>query len=127
MLSSVTSRRDPSSRVDMLVMGRMRFCEKCGSYMHISPGRYSCPKCGNETHDQVVEVRRIERHDAAPVDVIDESEIEYVKVKERCPRCGNLEAFRRVSVVAGEHAGIRQERSIERLRCTKCQHLWSRT
>lgn len=110
-----------------MLVGRMKFCEKCGSYMLKSPGRYSCPKCGNEAHDQVIEVRHIEHTDAAPVDVIEESETEYVKVKERCPRCGNLEAFRRISAVAGEHAGIRQERSIERLRCTKCQHSWSRT
>jgi len=75
----------------------------------------------------MIEVRRIERHDRAPVDVVDESETEYVKVKETCPKCGNSEAFRRTSIVAGEHAGIRQERSIERLRCTKCQHSWNRT
>jgi transposase-like protein len=50
-----------------------------------------------------------------------------VKVNETCPKCGNPEAFRNVSVVAGEHAGIRQERSVERLKCTRCQYSWNRT
>lgn len=105
----------------------MKFCEECGSYMHRVPGGFSCPKCGNEAHDQVIQVRRIDRRDSSPVDVVDNSEAEYVKVRETCPQCGNSEAFRTVSVVSGEHAGIRQERSIERLKCTKCQHSWSRT
>ncbi len=90
-------------------------------------GGFSCPKCGNETHDQVIQIRRIDRHDSSSVDVVDNSEAEHVKVREECPQCGNPEAFRIVSVVSGEHAGIRQERSIERLKCAKCQHSWSKT
>lgn len=92
-----------------------------------APGGFICPKCGNETHDQVIQVRRIDRPDSSSVDVVDISDSEYVKVRETCPQCGNPEAFRTVSAVSGEHAGIRQERSIERLKCTKCQHSWSRT
>jgi len=95
--------------------------------MHKAPGGFSCPKCGNEARDHAVQVRRIERSDSSSVGVVDRSEAEYVKVNEACPQCGNPEAFRGVAVVAGEHAGIRQERSVERLKCTKCQHSWSRT
>jgi DNA-directed RNA polymerase subunit M/transcription elongation factor TFIIS len=95
--------------------------------MHKAPGGFVCPRCGNQAHDDAIQVRRIERHDSSSVEVVDKSEAEYVKISETCPRCGNPEAFRSLSVVAGEHAGVRQERSVERLRCTKCQHSWSRT
>ena len=98
--------------------------------MHKAPGTsggFSCPKCGNEAYDHAIQVRRIERRHSSSVEVVDRSEAEYVKVSEICPQCGNVEAFRNLSVVAGEHAGIRQERSVERLTCTKCHHSWSRT
>jgi DNA-directed RNA polymerase subunit M/transcription elongation factor TFIIS len=90
-------------------------------------GGFSCPKCGNEVRDHEIEVRVIEHDDSSSVGVVDRPEAEYVKVNETCPKCGNPEAFRNVSVVAGEHAGIRQERSVERLKCTRCQYSWSRT
>jgi predicted nucleic-acid-binding Zn-ribbon protein len=90
-------------------------------------GGFSCPKCGNEVRDHEVEVRVIEHDDSASVGVVERPEAEYVKVNETCPKCGNPEAFRNVLVVAGEHAGIRQERSVERLKCTRCQYSWSRT
>lgn len=102
----------------------MKFCDKCGSYMQRTVGGFSCARCGNEIHNHVVEVRRMERHDSSSVDVVGESEEGRVKINERCPRCGNLGAFRRVSFVSGEHAGIRQERSVEHLRCAKCKHSW---
>ena len=92
-----------------------------------APGGFSCPKCGNETHDHAIQVRRIERGDASSVAIVDKREDEYVTVPETCPKCGNPKAFRSVSVVAGEHAGIRQERSVERLKCTRCQYSWSST
>lgn len=104
----------------------MKFCERCGSYMHRVPGGFSCLRCGNENHDEVIEVLSVQRRDSS-VEVVDESEVELVKVKEICPQCGNREAFRVVFVVSGEHAGVRQERSIERFKCTKCLHRWSRS
>jgi len=102
----------------------MKFCEKCGSYMQRTVGGLSCPRCGNEVANPTVEIRRIERHDSASVDVLHESEVGHLKVSEKCPQCGNSEAFRRISFVSGEHAGIRQERSVEHLRCPKCGHSW---
>jgi DNA-directed RNA polymerase subunit M/transcription elongation factor TFIIS len=92
-----------------------------------TPGGFSCPKCGNESHDHAIQVRRIERGDSSSVAIVTHREDEYVTVPVTCPKCGNREAFRSVSVVAGEHAGIRQERSVERLKCTRCQYSWSRT
>jgi DNA-directed RNA polymerase subunit M/transcription elongation factor TFIIS len=105
----------------------MKFCEKCGSYMLKAPSGFSCPKCGNEAHDHAIQVRRIERGDSSSVAIVDKREDEYVTVPETCPKCRNPEAFRRFFAVAGEHAGIRQERSVERLKCTRCQYSWSRT
>ncbi len=90
-------------------------------------GGFSCSKCGNQVHDQAVQVRHLEHSQSSGVEVVERTEAEYVTVREICPQCGNPEAYRSVSAVTGEHAGIRQERSIERLRCTKCQHSWSRT
>ena len=105
----------------------MKFCEKCGSYMQKAPGGFSCPKCGNQALDQEVQVRHLEPRESSSVEVVDRSDTEYVTVRETCPQCGNPEAYRSVSAIAGEHAGIRQERSIERLKCTKCQYSWTRT
>jgi len=94
--------------------------------MHRVPGGFACPKCKNQVDDRAVQVTRIERRDSSTVHVIDDSEAEYVKVRETCPQCGNREAFRRVLFVSGEHAGIRQERSVEHLKCTRCSHSWSK-
>lgn len=104
----------------------MKFCEKCGSYMRKTTKGFSCVQCGSEIQERIIEVKHMGNRYPSPVDVIGQSEVGYVKVTQRCPRCGNLEAFRRVSVVSGEHAGIRQERSIEHLRCTKCSHSWTK-
>jgi DNA-directed RNA polymerase subunit M/transcription elongation factor TFIIS len=95
--------------------------------MQKESGGFSCPKCGNQVHDQAVQVRHLERPPSPDIEVVERTEVEYVTVRETCPQCGNPEAYRSVSAVVGEHAEIRQERSIERLRCTKCQHSWSRT
>jgi DNA-directed RNA polymerase subunit M/transcription elongation factor TFIIS len=59
--------------------------------------------------------------------VVDGAEDEYVKVSQRCPKCGNNEAFHWFSRASGEHAGIRRERTIEHFKCPKCSHLWTKT
>jgi DNA-directed RNA polymerase subunit M/transcription elongation factor TFIIS len=106
---------------------RMKFCDKCRSYMQRTIEGFVCPRCGNEIQDRAVEVRRIERPDSSSVDIVGESEEGRVKVDERCPECGNVGAFRRVSFLSGEHAGIRQERSVEHLRCAKCSYSWTKS
>jgi DNA-directed RNA polymerase subunit M/transcription elongation factor TFIIS len=103
----------------------MKFCEKCGGYMRGTPRGFSCTRCGNTIDAEIVEIKRIEREDLAPVDVVDESKHDRAKVNETCPQCGNPEAFRSLSFVSGEHAGVRQERSMERFTCTKCGYSWS--
>jgi DNA-directed RNA polymerase subunit M/transcription elongation factor TFIIS len=86
---------------------------------------YICTKCGREDKAEVVEVTKINPA-SRPTDVLDPSKLEYMKVTEVCPKCGNTEAFHSLGFVSGEHAGVRQERAMERFTCTKCGHSWSK-
>jgi DNA-directed RNA polymerase subunit M/transcription elongation factor TFIIS len=86
---------------------------------------YTCSKCGNKAQAEIVEVTQIGAAEK-PTDVLDSSKLEYMKVVETCPKCGNSEAFHSLGFVSGEHAGVRQERAMERFTCTRCGHSWSR-
>jgi len=103
----------------------MRFCEKCGSYMREAPGGLVCTKCGHQIKTELVDVVKINSLSSSPVDVLDTSKLEYRKVARACPRCGNAEAYHSLGLVSGEHAGVRQERSMERFTCTKCGYSWT--
>ena len=85
---------------------------------------YTCTKCGKETKTEIVEVMKI-NPTGKPTDIIDPSKLEYLKVTETCPKCGNNEAFHSLGFISGEHAGVRQERAMEKFTCTKCGHSWS--
>jgi len=87
---------------------------------------YTCSKCGNKAQAEIVEVTKIAPRLEKPTDVLDPTKLEYMKVAETCPKCGNTEAFHTLGFVSGEHAGVRQERAMERFTCTKCGHSWSR-
>jgi DNA-directed RNA polymerase subunit M/transcription elongation factor TFIIS len=88
-------------------------------------GGYACTRCGSETKTDVVEVTKISPAEK-PTDVLDPSKLEYLRVPETCPKCGNNEAFHSLGFISGEHAGVRQERAMERFTCTKCGHAWSK-
>ena len=94
--------------------------------MRATKDGFQCTKCGYIILSESVEVKTIEQHVPSPIAVIGESEAEQAKVHETCPMCGNPEAFRSISFVSGEHAGVRQERSMERFKCTKCGHIWTK-
>jgi DNA-directed RNA polymerase subunit M/transcription elongation factor TFIIS len=104
----------------------MKFCEKCGSYMRAAKGGFACTKCGNKIPAETLEVKIMEQRDLSPIEVVNDSMVEHAKVSEICPQCGNPEALRTISFVSGEHAGVRQERSMERFTCTKCGHSWTK-
>ena len=104
----------------------MRFCEKCGSYMQARKDGLQCTKCGNKILTETVEVKTIEQRDVSPIAVVSDSDTGHAKVSETCPACGNPEALRNISFISGEHAGVRQERSMERFTCTKCGHSWTK-
>ena len=104
----------------------MKFCEKCGSYMKETKDGLVCSKCGHQVKTDIVDVVKIQpAQGSGVVDVLDTSKLEYKKVAKVCPRCGNKEAFHSLGLVSGEHAGVRQERSMQRFTCTKCGYSWS--
>ena len=86
---------------------------------------YVCTKCRRETKVEIVEVTKL-RQAEKPTDILDPTRLEYLKVNETCPKCGNNEAFHSLGFISGEHAGVRQERAMERFTCTKCGHSWSK-
>lgn len=94
--------------------------------MQAIKGGLQCTKCGNTVLAENVEVKTIEQEDIVPIEVVDESKVERAKVIETCPKCGNPEALRMISFVSGDHAGVRQERSMERFTCAKCGHSWTK-
>jgi DNA-directed RNA polymerase subunit M/transcription elongation factor TFIIS len=105
----------------------MEFCDKCGSRMTRTREGFVCPKCSDnvlaKSKMQLKKEKR--RSDSDCIYVSDSSKNNYSKVSRQCPKCGNKEAFRWFSGISGEHAGIRQERTIEHLRCTRCAHTWA--
>jgi DNA-directed RNA polymerase subunit M/transcription elongation factor TFIIS len=103
----------------------MKFCEKCSGYMKGTKDGYVCTKCGQRMESAIVDVIRIKPPDN-PAVVVDETKLDYAKVAESCPRCGNNEAFHSLGLISGEHAGVRQERTMERFVCTKCGHSWNK-
>ena len=103
----------------------MKFCEKCGSYMQGTVSGFICSKCGHRLQTENVDVVKMNTQPNVTVDVLDASKLEYNKVAKTCPQCGNGEAFHSLGLVTGEHAGVRQERSMERFTCTKCGHSWN--
>lgn len=105
----------------------MRFCDKCGSYMETTAGGFSCPRCGNEVEADEIEVRRTRDSPPEGVYVVDKSEYDSLRVNQICPRCGHHEAFYRISMISGEHAGVKQERAVEHYKCTRCLHSWTRS
>jgi DNA-directed RNA polymerase subunit M/transcription elongation factor TFIIS len=93
---------------------------------------FLCPKCGDVIHTnfgiQSENVRKIDRTCTIDlVSVVDDSQDNYVKISQLCPKCGNKEAFHWFSEISGEHAGVRRERTIEHFKCTKCAHSWSKS
>jgi DNA-directed RNA polymerase subunit M/transcription elongation factor TFIIS len=87
---------------------------------------FACSRCGYTIQTDIVDIENIERREERPIEVITASEAERTKVEETCPKCLNPEAFRYVSFFSGEHAGVRQERSLERFMCSKCGHTWTK-
>jgi len=103
----------------------MRFCERCHSYMRGTRGGFACSRCGHIVQTETIEVKKIRQQAVSPIDVIEGSDVEGKKTRKTCPKCDNPKAFRSLFFFSGEHAGVRQERSIERFTCTKCGHAWT--
>ena len=101
----------------------VEFCDRCGSFMRAGVKGYECPRCGWTKSVLVIEVKAGPAGEAEPVYVMSGIESAIV-VQRMCPECGNLEAYRNITVALGEHAGVSNDRSVEKFRCTKCGHTW---
>ena len=104
----------------------MRFCDSCGSFMETTPRGYLCPKCGAETEADTIKVRRERRPLVEPVYEMNGTTTTRPVVNRECPRCDSKEAYRMVLATQGEHAGVKQDRSVEKFTCIECGHNWVR-
>ena len=102
----------------------MKFCDSCGSFMATTPQGYLCPKCGAKVEVETIEVKRERRPRVEPVYEMNGSKATNPIVNRDCPRCDSKEAYRTVRDTQGEHAGVKQDRSVERFTCVECGHSW---
>lgn len=102
----------------------MRFCDSCGSYMGTTPQGYLCLECGARVDADTIEVRRERRPRVEPVYEMDGSKTTRPVVNRDCPGCDSKEAYRTVHATQGEHAGVKQDRSVEKYTCVECGHNW---
>jgi DNA-directed RNA polymerase subunit M/transcription elongation factor TFIIS len=85
-----------------------------------------CPKCKKPSPIIAgAEVKAPGRNKSNAVYVVDTQENAARKATRTCPKCGNEEAYQWFSSIAGEHAGVKGERTVEHYKCTDCGHLWS--
>ncbi|MBD3171818.1 hypothetical protein GF326_05045 [Candidatus Bathyarchaeota archaeon] len=103
----------------------MEFCEKCNSLMKITPDGLVCPKCGfSKLNDMdIISISRPDEAEPEPIYSGGKKE-DSLKVQRTCPKCGHPEAYQTITVSIGEHAGVKNDRSIRRYKCTKCFHVW---
>jgi len=93
--------------------------------MKRTPEGLQCPKCGRLVQlNPAIKEKNAKKQSQGAIYIIDEPEDNYVKVIRLCPSCRNEEAFHWSTTAIGEHAGVRQERTIEHFKCTKCTHTW---
>ncbi len=102
----------------------MRFCDSWGSFMGSTPQGYLCSKCGARVEADTIEVKRERRPRVESVYEMDSSKTTSPVVSRDCPRCDSKEAYRTVRATQGEHAGVKQDRSVERYTCVECGHNW---
>jgi DNA-directed RNA polymerase subunit M/transcription elongation factor TFIIS len=102
----------------------MRFCDSCGTFMETTTQGYLCPKCGAEEEAETIEVKRERRPRAEPVYEMRGSNPTSPAVNRDCPLCDSKEAYRTVLTTQGEHAGVKQDRSVEKYTCVECGHSW---
>jgi DNA-directed RNA polymerase subunit M/transcription elongation factor TFIIS len=71
-----------------------------------------------------IEVTRERRTIAEPVYDMSDMKTTGPIVSRDCPKCDSQEAYRTVRENQGEHAGVKQDRSVERYTCVECSHSW---
>lgn len=87
-----------------------------------------CPKCKKSSPMEAkTEVKMTRRSKSNAVYVVERRQETSARKKaaKTCPKCGNEEAYQWFSSIAGEHAGVKGERTVEHCKCTNCGHSWS--
>ena len=102
------------------------FCDKCGTFLKRTPKGMTCPRCGYVDEVSEIEVKLARNPVERSVYVVKE-DVDAPVVNQICPSCGNGEAYRVVRTTQGEHAGVKQDRALERYTCTACRHTWTRS
>lgn len=102
----------------------MKFCDDCGTYMKKTLHGLKCPRCGHFIETESFEVKREEKAAPEPIYVLSSDKTESQTVSQSCPNCDSNEAYRTILTTQGEHAGVKQDRTIERYKCVKCHHTW---
>lgn len=92
--------------------------------MQREKGTLLCPKCGLNDKVDTFEVKRPSKKALEPVYVMDLGVSEGQTVTQTCPRCKGNEAQRIILTSQGEHAGVKQDRTVEKYTCVKCNHSW---
>jgi DNA-directed RNA polymerase subunit M/transcription elongation factor TFIIS len=118
-----------SSAIGGVIGEHTKFCDRCNSRMTLSKKGYVCSKCGHtmEVTAGLIEVKNIKIPESEPITTIDELRQNIPKIDRQCPHCRNQKAFHWFSTVNGEHAGVKQERTVEHFICTEYQHTWTIT
>jgi DNA-directed RNA polymerase subunit M/transcription elongation factor TFIIS len=98
--------------------------------MKLSHRRFECSKCGisvNDKPDLIADIKNRNLPQSEAIVIIEDSRKDAPEISQICPQCGNNRAFRWISTLSGEHAGIKLERTVEHYRCIECKHSWAKT
>ena len=87
---------------------------------------FTCPRCDHHVESASFEIQRPSRMAPEPVYVLDSNKSKDQTVTQSCPNCDGNEAYRTILTTQGEHAGVKQDRVIERYTCVKCHHTWTK-
>ena len=104
----------------------MKFCDTCKSYMNKTTKGFVCPQCGKQIQTKIIETIELNKDNQNTIHIVNGEKSRDRKVTQLCPQCQNSEAFYTVSSITGEHAGVKQERTLERFTCTQCGYSWTK-
>ena len=85
---------------------------------------YECPNCGYIENVDLIEVRLPKKSQKDQVYVMNSIDDSH-RVQRSCPECGYNEASKQMLAAQGEHAGVKQDRSLVKYTCTECGYTWS--
>ncbi len=98
----------------------MVFCPKCGGILKLTkqPGVLECSKCKTKVKLKAAKISSNVIKKEKREGVLEETNV-LPKTKERCPKCGNNEAYYWL-----QQTRAADEAATKFLRCTKCGYTW---